>query len=78
MAQRFDQLLSLDAILNSDIKIPAKSSDTMPPTVRVLQPIFIAPPVNEKVFKLLEEKIYSSKKKPDVNGCIYCIFGYWQ
>lgn len=35
----------------------------MPPTVRALQHIFTTPALNEKIFKLLEEKICKGKKK---------------
>ena len=68
MRQRFEQQLSLGAIPISDIKIPTKSRDEMPPTVRALQYIFITASLNEKVFKLLEEKICSNKKKTGRKG----------
>ena len=54
MRQRFEQQLSLGAVPISDKKIPTKSRDEMPPTVRALQHIFLTPLLNEKVFKLLE------------------------
>ena len=40
----------------------------MPPTVRALQHIFITASLNEKVFKLLEEKIWTNKKKTGRKG----------
>ncbi len=40
----------------------------MPPTVRALQYIFTTEVLNEKVFKLLEEKIFSNKKKTGRKG----------
>ena len=43
MRQRFEQQLSLGAVPISDIKIPTKSRDERPPTVRALQYIFITP-----------------------------------
>ena len=44
----------------------------MPPTVRALQYIFTTEVLNEKVFKLLEEKIFSNKKKdwPQGDGSV--------
>jgi len=63
MRQRFEQQLSLGSLPISDIKIPTKSRDEMPPTVRALQHIFITSSLNEKEFKLLEEKICNNKKK---------------
>ena len=68
MRQRFEQQLSLGAVPISDIKIPTKSRDEMPPTVRALQHIFLTPLLNEKVFKLLEEKICKNKKKTGRKG----------
>lgn len=40
----------------------------MPPAVRALQPIFITASLNEKVCKLLEEKICTNKKKTGRKG----------
>lgn len=68
MRQRFEQQLSLGTIPICDIKIPTKSRDEMPPTVRALQYIFTTEVLNEKVFKLLEEKICSNKKKTGRKG----------
>jgi IS5 family transposase len=78
MLQPFEQQLSLGAVPISDIKIPTKSRDEMPPTVRALQHIFITAPLNEKVFKLLEEKICTHKKRPAVRVWIYGIYWYLQ
>ena len=68
MRQRFEQQLSLGTIPICDIKIPTKSRDEMPPTVRALQYIFTTEVLNQKVFKLLEEKICSNKKKTGRKG----------
>ena len=68
MRQRFEQQLSLGAVPISDIKIPTKSRDEMPPTVRALQYIFTTPDLNEKIFKLLEEQICKGKKKTGRKG----------
>ena len=40
----------------------------MPPTVRALQFIFTTEELNEKVFKLLEEKICKDKKNTGRKG----------
>lgn len=63
MRQRFEQQLSLGMLAVSEIKIPVKSRDEMPPLVRALQYIFTTKALNEKIFKLLEEKICKGKKK---------------
>ncbi len=68
MRQRFEQQLSLGHVPISEIKIPTKSRDEMPPTVRALQFIFITESLNEKVFKLLEDKICKGKKKTGRKG----------
>lgn len=63
MRQRFEQQLNLGTVPISDIKIPVKSRDEMPPTVRALQYIFTTEILNEKIFTLLEEKICKGKNK---------------
>lgn len=68
MRQRFEQQLSLGTVPIGDIRIPTKSRDEMPPTVRALQYIFTTESLNEKVFKLLEEKICKGKKKTGRKG----------
>ena len=71
MRQRFEQQLSLGAIPISDIKIPTKSRDEMPPTVRALQHIFTTPALNEKIFNLLEEKICKGKNNQRYGNGIF-------
>ncbi len=68
MRQRFEQQLSLGHVPISEIKIPAKSRDEMPPIMRALQFIFVSPILNEKVFSLLEDKILKGKKKTGRKG----------
>lgn len=63
MRQRFEQQLDMRITPICDIKIPTKSRDELPPTLRALQYIFITPAINEKIFELLEEKICKGKKK---------------
>ena len=62
MRQRFGHQLSLGAVPIRNIKIPTKSRDEMPPIVRALHHIFTIPELNEKIFKLLEEKVCEAKK----------------
>ena len=68
MRQRFEQQLNLGQTPISDIRIPTKSRDEMPPTVRALQFIFMTESLNEKVFRLLEDKICKGKKKTGRKG----------
>lgn len=62
MRQRFEQQMRLSTIAISDVKLPLKSRDELPPVLKSLQYIFITPSLNEKVFSLLEEKICNKKK----------------
>lgn len=68
MRQRFDQQLHLGVELISEVQLPLKSRDELPPILRGLQYIFITPSLNEKVFELLEEKICKGKKKTGRKG----------
>ena len=68
MRQRFEQQLNLGILPIKEIKIPTKSRDEMPPTVRALQHIFTTPTLNEKVFTILEEAICKDKKKTGRKG----------
>ena len=68
MRQRFEQQLSFGIQPVSDIKIPLNSRDEMPPVARALQYTFTTVPLNEKVFKLLEEKVCIGKKKTGRKG----------
>jgi len=68
MRQRFGHQLSLGAVPISDIKIPTKSRDEIPPIVRALHHIFITLQLNEKIHKLLEEKVCKGKKRLVVKG----------
>ena len=68
MRQRFEQQLSFGILPINEIKIPTKSRDEMPPTVRALQHIFLTPELNEKVFAVVEESICKGKKKTGRKG----------
>jgi transposase, IS5 family len=63
MRQRFEQQLDMRIVPICDVKIPTKSRDELPPTLRALQYIFVTPSINEKIFELLEDKICKGKKK---------------
>lgn len=68
MRQRFEQQLDLRITAISDIHIPTKSRDELPPVLRALQHIFITPELNEQIFQLLEETICKDKKKTGRKG----------
>ncbi len=68
MRQRFEQQINLRTVAISDVKFPLKSRDELPPVLMALQYIFVTPALNEKVFKLLEEKIGKGKKKTGRKG----------
>lgn len=68
MRQRFDQQLYLGVQPISQVQLPLKSRDELPPILCGLQYIFITPSLNEKIFALLEEKICEGKKKTGRKG----------
>jgi IS5 family transposase len=68
MRQRFEQQITLGTVAIADVKFPVKSRDELPPTLKALQYIFITAELNDKVFKLIEEKITSKKKKTGRTG----------
>lgn len=60
MRKRFEQQFVLGRLLIQDTPIPtAKRSGSLPSLLAALKEIFITPEYNEKVFEILEEKIYS-------------------
>jgi len=68
MRKRFEVQLKLDQEPIEKIKIPLKSRDEIPPVMATLQWIFITPEVNQKIFKLLEQKVKKGKKETGRNG----------
>lgn len=68
MRQRFEQQLDFRITPISEVQIPTKSRDELPPVLRALQHIFVTPELNETIFKLLEEKICKGKKKTGRKG----------
>jgi IS5 family transposase len=68
MRQRFEQQMNLRTVAIADVKFPLKSRDELPPVLKALQYIFITPELNEKVFRLLEQKICKDKKQTGRKG----------
>lgn len=63
MRKRFDQQLSIGTLLIQDTVVPiAKRNGALPALCASLKEIFVTPKWNEKVFKILEDKIISGKK----------------
>lgn len=68
MRQRFEQQTALGIIPISEVKLPLRSRDELPPVLMALQHIFMTPELNEKIFSLLEKKVCGSKKKTGRKG----------
>ena len=73
MRQKFEQQLSLGTTPITEVKIPLKSRDGLPPVLAGLQYIFMTPELNEKVFAILEKKVCQGKKKTGRKG-----MGLWE
>lgn len=56
MHQRFEQQMNLRTVAISDVRVPLKSQDELPPISMALQYIFVTPALNEKVFELPEKR----------------------
>src|SRR3990170_3299987 len=63
MRKRFEQQRKLGVISISEVKLPLKSRDELPPILRALQHIYATPELKEEVFRILEEKVMRGKKK---------------
>jgi IS5 family transposase len=68
MRQRFEQQLNFFATPISELKFTMRSRDELPPVLRSLQYLFVTPELNTRIFKLVEEKICSGKKKTGRKG----------
>ncbi len=68
MRHKFQQQLSIGITPISEVKIPTKSRDELPPVLAALQYIFNTPELNEKVFSILEVKIKADKKNTGRTG----------
>ena len=63
MRKRFEQQKKLGVLSISEVKLPLKSRDELPPILMALQYIYVTPELNEEVFRILEEKVQKGKKK---------------
>jgi IS5 family transposase len=64
MRQRFEQQLTIGCKLIQDTEIPlAKRSGALPGLCIALKEIFVNPKWNEKVFKVLEDAIFSKNNR---------------
>ena len=68
MRHKFQQQLTIGITPISEVKIPTKSRDELPPVLAALQHLFITPGLNEKVFAILEAKIKADKKETGRTG----------
>lgn len=62
MRLRFEQQLKIGQISISDVKIPFKTRDHLPPLLKALQEIYIDPTLNEKISNILYKRISKGKK----------------
>src|SRR3972149_3700307 len=63
MRKRFEQQHKLGIIPISEVQLPIKSRDELPPILRALQHTYVTPELNEEVFRILEERVQKGKKK---------------
>jgi hypothetical protein len=63
MRKKIEQQKKLGAISISEVKLPLKSRDELPPILMALQHIYATPELKEEVFRILEEKVMRGKKK---------------
>ena len=68
MRKRFDPQLTLGTISISDVELPLRSRDELPPILAALQYIFVTAELNEKIFAKLEQRICEGKKKTGRTG----------
>src|SRR3990167_8121159 len=63
MRKKIEQQKKLGAISISEVRLPLKSRDELPPILMALQHIYVSPELKEEVFRILEEKVMRGKKK---------------
>lgn len=68
MRQGFHQQLTLGCTLIEEVKIPTKSRSHMAALLAALQYVYITPEWNERVFKLLHDKLQKGKKQTGRTG----------
>ena len=57
MRKKIEQQKKLGAISISEVKLPLKSRDELPPILMALQHIYATPELKEEVFRILEERV---------------------
>ncbi len=62
MRLRFEQQLKIGQVSISDVKIPFKTRDHLPPLLKALQEIYIDGALNEKISNILYKRISKGKK----------------
>ena len=68
MRKHFEQQLSFHIKPISEVKIPTRSRDELPPVLAALQYVFVTPELNSQIFQILEDKIMKGKKKTGRTG----------
>ena len=68
MRKRFELSPELGALPISEVKIPLKSRDELPPVLLALQTIFLDPTYHEKLFSIIEPVIVKGKKQTGREG----------
>lgn len=69
MRKRFEQQLTIGLLLIEDTKIPTKKrSGVLPGLCSALKEIYINPRYNEKVFRILEDKIFPNNNETGRRG----------
>src|SRR3990167_8084276 len=63
MRKTIEQQKKLGAISISEVRLPLKSRDELPPILMALQHIYVTPELKEEVFRILEAKVMRGKKK---------------
>lgn len=73
MRKEYERQRSLGSIPISEVKIPVKSRDELPPILMGLQHIFVTPDLKEQVFEIVKSKVMKGKKKTGRYG-----MGLWE
>ena len=63
MRKKIEQQRRFGVIPISEVKLPLKSRDELPPILMALQHIYTTPELKAEVFQIVEEKVMGGKKK---------------
>lgn len=63
MRKKIELQRKLGTVCISEVKLPLKSRDELPPILRALQYIYVTEDLRESILQILEEKIMKGKKK---------------